>query len=387
MAVAINYRLGAFGFLASESMTGNYALMDQRLALQWIQNNVAAFGGNPKEVTIAGQSAGGMSVASHLVMPKSRGLFSKAIPESNPLGLPVHTRETAKKNADNVMKYLDCKKDDVACAKTKSAEQVLEAQDEATKIILGTLFVNFMPWAPVAEPGGELPDQILYMMMRGDMARVPILTGSVLDEGQMFVYEMFTEPMSEAVYKAAITATFGVRRYGDIMDLYPYDMVPGSVDGREAFNILATDLLFYCPLRNVTRGYQRALGANAIPTYLYRFEQTLSFDCWGPDYQFCVGWVCHGSELPFVFNVFTDGVSLTFDPTADEQQLTTDISDAWVNFMNSGDPNKGLYVPASFPLYEEATDTILVLQEPGTKTSAHLRSQYCDLWDRLGFIY
>ena len=63
------------------------------------------------------------------------------------------------------------------------------------------------------------------------------------------------------------------------------------------------DLLFYCPLRNVTRGHQQSLGLRAMPTHVYSFKHFISFDCWGPDYQFCVGWVCHGSKLPFVFNV------------------------------------------------------------------------------------
>lgn len=92
VSVAINYRLGALGFLASESMEGNYGLWDQQLALKWTIDNIAGFGGNPKRVTIGGQSAGAMSVGAHLTAKGSVGMFQQAVMESNPLALPFHTR-------------------------------------------------------------------------------------------------------------------------------------------------------------------------------------------------------------------------------------------------------------------------------------------------------
>jgi para-nitrobenzyl esterase len=92
VSVTINYRLGAFGFLASESMDGNYGLWDQQLALKWTIDNIAGFGGNPNKVTIGGQSAGAMSVGAHLTAKGSAGMFQQAVMESNPLALPFHTR-------------------------------------------------------------------------------------------------------------------------------------------------------------------------------------------------------------------------------------------------------------------------------------------------------
>lgn len=96
VSVVINYRLGTLGYMASEEMEGNYGIIDQRVALQWTQDNVAGFGGNPKRVTFGGQSAGGMSVAAHLVSEGSHDLFAQGAMESNPLALPFHTRESAK---------------------------------------------------------------------------------------------------------------------------------------------------------------------------------------------------------------------------------------------------------------------------------------------------
>lgn len=165
------------------------------------------------------------------------------------------------------------------------------------------------------------------------------------DEGQLFVYELFTKPLSKVVYKATVEGIFGISNGKKILEKYPYDVVPDSEDGREALNVLATDLLFFCPLRNITTGYQQVNGKQANPTYIYRFKHVLSFDCWGANYTFCVGYVCHGSELPFVFNVFTDGVSVDYEPTSKEVQLTTDLSTAWSNFISSGNPNIGTPIP------------------------------------------
>ncbi len=341
ISVVINYRLGVFGFMASKSMKGNYGFLDQRKALQWTKDNIAGFGGNANQITIAGQSAGAMSVGSHLISPGSKGLFEGSIMESNPLALPYHTRESAGANADNVFVYVGCASDDVACMLTKSVDELLVAQNSAIKLDFNTLLLNFLPFAPMVEPGGEIPEQPMVALAAGQMQSGPMLSGTVYDEGQLFVYELFPKPLSAGEYKAIVEAVFGFKSSRQILEKYPLTIVPDSTDGRQALNVLATDLLFYCPLRNITRGYQATLGVKAVPTYVYRFEHVMSFDCWGPDYQFCVGWACHGSELPFVFNVYTDGVSVSYDPSPSEIQLTKDTVSAWTNFLTSGNPNTG----------------------------------------------
>ena len=388
VSVVINYRLGALGFMASSNMKGNYGFMDQRLALQWTKANIAGFGGNPNHVTIAGQSAGAMSVGSHLISPNSKGLFEYSIMESNPLGLPYHTRESAATNADDVFAYLNCPKNDVACMRTKTPEEILDAQDHAIKLDLESLLLNFLPFAPMVEPGGEIPEQPFTGLAEGKMQTIaPMLQGSLYDEGQLFVFELFTKPLSETAYKGVIDGVFGMKKAKEIKKKYPFDLIPGNTDGRNILNYLATDLLFYCPLRNMTRGYQKALGVDAIPTYTYRFKHVMSFDCWGENYTFCVGSCCHGSELPFVFNVFTDGVSVDYTPTTEEKMLTTDIANAWTNFISSGNPNTGLPIPMNYPLYKQESDVVIVLDEPDYSLDTHARTTFCDMWDRLGYFY
>lgn len=387
VTVVINYRLGALGFMASKSQKGNYGFMDQRLALEWTKANIAGFGGNPNHITIGGQSAGAMSVGSHLVSPNSKGLFQHSLMESNPLGLPFHTRESATANADNVFTYLGCAADDIACMKAKPVDAILDAQDHAIKLDFDTLLLNFLPFAPMVEPGGEIPVQPFDGLRDAAFPSMPMLQGSVYDEGQLFVFELFTKPVGKVAYEGIVAAVFGAKKSVAILEKYPYDLIPGNTDAREVLNVLATDLLFYCPLRNMTRGYQQVYDTTVMPTYTYRFKHIESFDCWGPDYTFCVGYVCHGSELPFVFNVFNDGVSIYYEPTADEKTLTGDMANAWSNFIATGNPNLGLPIPKNYPLYKQDTDVVLVLDEPDYSIQSHVRTTYCDLWDKLGYFY
>lgn len=398
-SVVINYRLGVMGFLASPSQKGNYGILDQRMALQWTRDNIHAFGGNPERISIAGQSAGAMSVAAHMSSPNSKGLFAGAIMESNPLSLPFHTRTSAKANAKNVFEYVGCAEDDVACMRTKSVEELLDAQEHAVKLNLNNLLINFLPFAPMVEtveenPAAELPDQPFTALARGEWTtpNVPLLAGSLYDEGQLFVYELFTKPVSKSAYQVIIDGTFGVRKGEEITKMYPFDLVNSNeTDGRNVLNVLATDLLFYCPLRNMTRGALASFAAKQTPApdvFIYRFKHVESFDCWGPDYTFCVGSCCHGSELPFVFNVFTDGKTVSYTPTAEEVTLVSDLSHAWTNFYHSGSPNKGsLSIPMNYPKYDATLDSLLVLDEPGYEVQHHVREKFCDVWDRLGYYY
>lgn len=392
VTVVINYRLGALGFMASESMEGNYGFLDQRKALLWTQENIASFGGDPTKVTVAGQSAGAMSAGAHMVSRKSAGLFSRVVMESNPLALPFHTRESAGKNADSVMEYLSCAVDDVECMRTKSVDEVLDAQAHAVKLNLDTLLVNFLPFAPMVEPGGEIEAQPMDMIRDGQFDPIPILGGTMTDEGQLFVFELFPKALNEAAYKVIIEGVFGTSATRRILEKYPFEIYPGNEDGRNTLNVLATDLLFYCPLRNVSQGYLAAAQAQRksvedMQTFVYRFKHVISFDCWGENYTFCVGEVCHGSELPFVFNVFNDGVSVFYDPTAQELALSADLVAAWSNFINSGSPNVGQAIPLAYPVYNPTEDSMIVLEEPGSYVESHFRSAYCDMWDSLGYFY
>ena len=135
---------------------------------------------------------------------------------------------------------------------------------------------------------------------------------------------------------------------------------------------------------------QQSLGSSAPISYIYRFKHILSFDAWGPNYTFCVGVVCHGSELPFVFSVWSfideQGKDVEYYPTSSELALATDISDAWSNFMNSHNPNTGLST-LTFPEYKAIEDKLIILDIPGSEIQQNVRSSYCDFWDSVGYFF
>jgi carboxylesterase type B len=163
--VAVNYRVGAMGFLFAGLETGiqgNYGLMDQEMALQWVQNNIAAFGGDPTRVAVAGQSAGAMSIASHLSRPASLGLYSAAIMHSDPFGFPfrdvvagvdlgtVFAQFAGCYNGSGVVDWTVVE----PCLRALNSSQVLEAQLLANKDIAGDitkLLQLFVPWTPTCK--------------------------------------------------------------------------------------------------------------------------------------------------------------------------------------------------------------------------------------------
>lgn len=154
--VTLNYRLGSLGFAVTDGgLVGNYGFLDQRLALQWVQQNIAAFGGDPQQVTLFGQSAGGTSVVTHLISKGSWGLYSRAIVQSSPLELPLKPRKDAIDLGNRLAKKLKCNSNDIACLRSKSMDQVLDATQavESHLYFLKPIEV-FFPWTPIVYSGG-----------------------------------------------------------------------------------------------------------------------------------------------------------------------------------------------------------------------------------------
>lgn len=382
VTVSINYRLGVLGFLASNSMSGNYGLEDQQLALAWTKTNIAAFGGNPSKITIGGESAGGMSVACHLVSPKSQGYFSNAIMESNPVGIPFQTRDSAASIAKTIMRYLSCSTDDISCMRYKSVNDILNAQSYAVAPSISKFFFTTLPFTPVVdEDNGILPYQPFDAILSGRInSGISLLSGFNKDEGQLFVYQTFAYSLSSYYYQIAVSTIF--KNYANqILSMYPFDLIPNNEDGRTVLSVMCTDAIFYCPLRAMAKSTQ-----NSNPTFLYKFQHVLSFNPWGSRY-YCYNASCHGAELPFVFNIFRDDASrINFNPTSSERDLSSAMNDAWSNFMKYGNPNTGESGSLSFPRYSSSSDQVSILDVQGYATVvSSSRSSYCDMWDSIGY--
>eukprot|EP00607_Mallomonas_marina_P009782 CAMPEP_0182419058 /NCGR_PEP_ID=MMETSP1167-20130531/3448_1 /TAXON_ID=2988 /ORGANISM="Mallomonas Sp, Strain CCMP3275" /LENGTH=137 /DNA_ID=CAMNT_0024593649 /DNA_START=63 /DNA_END=473 /DNA_ORIENTATION=- len=136
-------------------MSGNYGLLDQRLAITWIKQNIHKFGGNPDQITLIGQSAGAVSILYHLTSPLSSGLFQQAVVMSPFLGLPSRTRQHATNIAKRMFALCHCEYEDIDCMRGKTVEELLEAQMIGVPVNLMELIDTLVTWMPLVEPEGE----------------------------------------------------------------------------------------------------------------------------------------------------------------------------------------------------------------------------------------
>jgi carboxylesterase type B len=396
VVVVINYRLGSLGFLAVSTETGNdvpsgnYGLMDQFAALRWVQMNAAAMGGDPKRVLLFGQSAGGTSTATLLASPHGAGLFHSALIESNPWTLRVRDKSQAVAIGKEFAKDLGCRGESGsrlgACLRAANTTAIIAAQKKAGNVV-DPLYpiLLFYPWTPTVD--GELVHgQPLDEIAAGRFNRVPVALGTVRDEGLLFIDQADPKALPYAEYLLLLAAIFHAHAPA-VAEAYP---VPEAMrgDARPIVSTLATDYIFLCPARAAAR----AIEAAGQPVWLYRYDHVASFnkDIWGPDYPYCTGdVVCHGSELVFLFDTASIG-NLTMTPG--EAVMARTMGQMWANMAR--DPPSGPSPQAAaeagalppWPQYTRATDTNVVIDVPFTTESA-LRSEFCDLFDKIGYKY
>ncbi|EFA77234.1 putative cholinesterase [Heterostelium album PN500] len=374
IVVTINYRLGVLGFLITDEFSGNYGFLDQRQALMWIQNNIAYFGGDRTRVTLCGQSAGATSIAAHITSPLSFGLFHQAISESNPYLLDLKTREIETKNSMNFAKAVGCPTADASCLYQLTPEEIIQGQIKAqNEIDILIPLALFLPWTPTVD-GTEIFDQPINLIKQGKFYEIPMIVGTCMEEALLFIYQAANKSISKFEYEIGMDGLFlNLDDAKQVIAQYP----PISGDNRPVLSVIGTDYIFVCPNRNMTRYLSRS-----ETIYTYQFQHVLSFDAWGPLYPNCVGHVCHGSELPFVFNSASLG-GYTFTP--DEQTLAYAMNNYWMNFVVNGNPNIGLPVPTQWPTFNETGDQTLIFQAPTPYVESGLLSQKCDFWDSMGY--
>ena len=339
--VTINYRLGVLGWLFDgDQITGNYGLMDQQMAFSWVRDNIAAFGGNPQNITIGGQSAGASSVGCHMITPTSKGLFSKAIAESNPWSLPLKTFSEAKELAKLLKTFLSCDQNDYNCLRNKSADEIVKGQDAVQNHFnLFTPLSLFMPWTPVVGTD-YMPYQFVEAFDKGAFNNVPFMLGSVANESVIFIDEAFKK-VSLELYLGFVTDVFNVHAF-DVLLTYPVHLFGDRYDLLMSY--LGTHYIFTCPTRKIARDS----SAKGGQTYLYWFDHVLSFGAkaWGPNFTFCDDMVCHASELPFIFDCAHDA---NYTMTKDEVRLSNTIINYWSNFVKSGNPNTPVTPQLTWP--------------------------------------
>jgi para-nitrobenzyl esterase len=333
IVVTINYRLGYLGFFAQTALdseghdAGNYGLMDQQFAMQWVQNNIAAFGGDPGNVTIFGESAGGHSVYANIASPTAAGLFSHAIAESGSYLIfdtfiqPIVTLSVGETTGNGLVPGGDSVASGLGC--TTAA---------CLRAVPATTLVSIQPGTLYAFIDGTLLTQTpASAFASGEFNRVPVIAGTNHDEWRIFVadqYDLRGNPiLTMAEYDTAVIALWGPL-LGPIVEIvYPYAAFPS---GGVALGTSGTDGIFACSARNGDE-----LLSNFTTTYAYEFndENAPPPQSQVPGLTFPLG-AFHGAELQYLFDV-----GFSFELDAAQLQLSNAMVSYWTNFAASGDPN------------------------------------------------
>ncbi|MGV0627255.1 carboxylesterase/lipase family protein [Mycolicibacter minnesotensis] len=343
--VSVNYRLGALGCLDLSSLStaevpvdSNLFLRDLVLALRWVRDNVATFGGDPDNVTIFGESAGAHAVAMLLAVPEAHGLFTRAIAESPAAGL-VRGTDVAAEFAVRFAALLGVRPSDAAQALLRvSTAELLAAQNrliaEGTRDMLGAF-----PIGPVC--GDDvLPVDPIEAMRKGTAHRVPLIVGSNADEGRLFTRILKMLPVDEPMVESVLAGVDPQVR-DRIIAAYP------DYPDRAACIRLGGDFAFNAAVWEIAEAH-----GTHVPTYVYRYDYAPRMLRWSG-----MG-ATHATELFAVFDIYRSaGFGRLLTAGADRRtalQVTSKVQRRWGAFSRTGDPGEG------WPAYTRDERAVLV---------------------------
>jgi para-nitrobenzyl esterase len=337
VCVSINYRLGAEGFLFLGDGIANLGLLDQLAALRWVQENVAAFGGDPARVTVAGESAGAMSVTTLLSMPLAEGLFARAIAQSG-AGAHTLTLEQGRTVGGYLADALGVPADREAIKAVPLDKLVLAASDLVTEVQTapdparwGQLALSLLPFAPTVD-GSVLPAAPLAGLAAGQGSDVPLLIGSNRDEARLFLVAAGTIDLIDDATLAAAAGAYGLPQDG--LAVYRANR-PGGGAG-DVLAAVVTDWFFRVPAIRVAEA--RAEGGGR--TWMYRFDH--------PEPQDNHGFgACHAAEVAFVFDTITGDGARALLGEAPSRAVADRVHRVWVDFITRADPGWAPYDAAS----------------------------------------
>ena len=364
VVVTINYRLNLFGFLAHPALdaeghpAANYGIMDQQFALQWVRRNIRAFGGNPDNVTIFGESAGGQDTLAHLVSPASAGLFHRGIIESGAYsllsGLP--TLAAAEATGQAFATAAGCSNQTAACLRSLSVQDILTRSDAFNRgiVVDGTI----------------IPQAFGTALAAGQFNRVPLINGTTRDEFRFFI-PLFGGEATAETYPARIAALYGANAPA-VLAHYPLSSF-GSAS--EALAATVTDQVFACTARRLNR-----LASKFVPVFAFEFADRTA-PSYAPLPSFPYG-AAHTFEIMYLFPLYHGGLGTPHPLNQAQERLSDDMVDYWTTFAKLGDPNSG-YTPY-WPNFTVPAELVQSLQLPRPVTISTFGTEHqCDFWDGL----
>jgi para-nitrobenzyl esterase len=351
--VSINYRLGMLGFLRLKGVTGgkipatgNEGLMDQVLALKWVKDNIAAFGGDPDNITVFGESAGAMSIGCLLAMPSARGLFHKGILESGSGNFAVST-EDADFNGRLFLEMAGIKENDISALRALTPAELLEIEK---KMVAGRRGKGRNPEVTVSMPvidGEIIPDESTKLARQGYSKDIKTIIGNNLNEWTLFT---MMEPGFENIDEVGV-----IERLSNVMSAddaktliaaYGKALVKrgGPVTPAGIFTAIFGDFMFRMPGIKLVEAQQA--NKQAAYNYLFTWKSPAMGGAMG---------ACHGLEISFVFGNLIDMFSGS-GPEA--EKLSRCMQDAWLAFARTGDPSCESI--GKWPVYGSERNTMIL---------------------------
>ncbi|KAM4742246.1 acetylcholinesterase-like [Anableps anableps] len=383
VVVSMNYRVGAFGFLSlpqNKNIRGNAGLLDQRLALKWVANNIAAFGGDPSKVTIFGESAGSASVGFHLLSPGSHSFFQRAVMQSGSPNAPWATISQSEVWDRSLMlaKLLDCPTHHSArletCLQQADPQKISVKQYES----ITQPSILSLPFVPNVD-GDFLPAEVEVMLNSSSLPKKELLIGLNKDEGTFFLlYGMpgFTIAGESLISRndflkgvpLTMTDASDVARQAAIFLYTDWTDEDNGMKNRDSLGSLVGDQLFVCPILDFAYRYSQGGGK----TFLYFFDHVSSINPW-PSWM----GVMHGYEIEFVFGM---PLSTSLGYTKNEQNMTKKFMKHWANFARTGNPGLD---GAAWPVFTSERQEYITLNYNHPEQKRMMRAKECHFWNKL----